>query len=147
MECDCMHSAIEHAIKNTSIFIPSQWDTVVGLARKKNPYVVVPLRFNQFSYLQKLATENFGSFKYDTDGKRVSWIKIKVLRVNNDRENIVKFNEHVMEINVEKKLKRGERRNKNIVLNQKYTTKRAISIEKKADLMSLCNSLVVPPMH
>lgn len=76
----------------------------------------------------------------------------KVLRVNNDKENIIKFkndfdNEHFMEINVEKKLKRWERRNKNIVLNTKYTEKRAISIEKKADLVSLCNSLVVPPIH
>lgn len=52
-----------------------------------------------------------------------------------------------MEINVEKKLKRGERRNKSIVLNTKYTAKRAISIEKKADLVSLCISLVVPPTH
>jgi len=152
MECDSIHSAIEHAKKNTSIFVPSQWETVVRLARKKNPYVVVPLRFNQFFDLQKLANENFGSFKYNTDGKRVSWIKIKVLRVNNDRENIIEFkydfdDEHFMEINVEKKLKRGERRNKNIVFSPKYTAKRAISIEKKADLMLLCNSLVVPPIH
>lgn len=69
MECDCMHSAIEHAKMYTSIFVPSQWDTVIRLARKKNPYVVVPLRFNQFFDLQKLALEKFGSFKYDTDRK------------------------------------------------------------------------------
>ena len=57
-----MHSAIEHAKKNTSIFVANQWDTLVRLARKKNHCVVVPLRFNQFFDLEKLATENFGSF-------------------------------------------------------------------------------------
>lgn len=113
-------------------------------------HVVVPLRFNQFFDLQKLDTENFGSFKYNKDGERVSWIKIIVLRVNNDKENIIKFkydfdDEHFMEINVKRNWS-VERRNKNIVLIPKYTEKRAISIEKKADLISLCNSLVVPPI-
>ena len=152
MECDSMHSAIEHAKKKTSIFVPSQWDTVVRLARKKNPYVVVPLRFNQFFDLKKLANENFGSFKYTTDGKRVNWIKIKILQVDRDRDNIIKFkytfdDDNFMEINVEKKLKRRERRNKNILLQPKYTEKRKISTEKKADLLSLCTSFAIPPIH
>lgn len=48
MECDSMHSTIEQAKKRTSIFIPSQWDTIITMARKKKPYIVVPLRFNNF---------------------------------------------------------------------------------------------------
>lgn len=52
-----------------------------------------------------------------------------------------------MEINVEKKLMRGVRLDKLILLNQKYTEKRAISTEKKAVLLSLCTSLDIPPMH
>ena len=35
MECDSMHSTIEQAKKRTSIFIPSQWDTIITMARKK----------------------------------------------------------------------------------------------------------------
>jgi hypothetical protein len=65
-----------------------------------------------------------------------------VLRVNNDRENIIKS-----KYDFDDKLKRGERRNKHIVFSPKYTEKRTIYIEKKADLMSLCKSLVVPPIH
>jgi hypothetical protein len=43
------------------------------MARKKHPYIVVPLRFNQFYDLQKVAKENYGSFKQTTDGERVNW--------------------------------------------------------------------------
>ena len=134
------------AKKNTSIFVPNQWKTIVRLARTKNPYVVVHLRFNQFFDLQKLITENFGSFKYNTDGKRVSWIKIKVLRVNNDRDNQVQipFWRRPFYGNqcwTENKA-RGTSTQK-YVLSPKYTERRAISIVKKADLMSLCNSRVL----
>ncbi|KAJ8319696.1 hypothetical protein KUTeg_002739 [Tegillarca granosa] len=38
MEVDSMHAAIEAAKKNTEIYVPSQWDTVVRLARKRKPY-------------------------------------------------------------------------------------------------------------
>lgn len=62
MDCESMHSAIEQ--KKITIFISSQWDTVVRLARKKNSYVVVPLRLNQF--FDTLATYNFGSFNVST---------------------------------------------------------------------------------
>jgi hypothetical protein len=65
MDCESMHSAIEQAKKKrTTIFISSQWDTVVRLARKKNSYVVGPLRLNKF--FDTLATYNFGSFNVST---------------------------------------------------------------------------------
>ena len=42
MECDSMHSAVEHAKKSTPIYTPYQWDTVLRQARRRNPYTVVP---------------------------------------------------------------------------------------------------------
>jgi len=35
MEADSIHSAIERAKKNSQIYNPSQWDTVVAMARIK----------------------------------------------------------------------------------------------------------------
>ena len=75
-----MHAAIEHANRRTTIYTQSQWDTVVHVARKTTSYTVVPLRFNQFYDLHKLTKENYGNFKVATDGTRVNWTKIKVLR-------------------------------------------------------------------
>jgi hypothetical protein len=34
-----MHSAIEFAKRKTEICVPQQWATVVGMARRKDPYI------------------------------------------------------------------------------------------------------------
>ena len=46
MEADSMHSAIEQAKKCTSIFVPSQWATVISMARKRHPYIGTPLKYD-----------------------------------------------------------------------------------------------------
>lgn len=46
MENDSIHSAEDYAKKNTKIFVPDQWDTIVSMARKRNPYVVIPLKYS-----------------------------------------------------------------------------------------------------
>jgi hypothetical protein len=45
MECDSVHPAIEFAKKKTEIYIPSQCTTIIRMARRKNPYYVVPLQY------------------------------------------------------------------------------------------------------
>lgn len=48
MECDSMHAAIEYAKRKTNVFIPSQWDTIIHMARRTNPYIVLPLKYWDF---------------------------------------------------------------------------------------------------
>jgi hypothetical protein len=45
------------AKKNTSINVPSEWDTIIQMARKKNPYRVIPLRFTDFLDFKKCVKE------------------------------------------------------------------------------------------
>jgi hypothetical protein len=45
MEYDSVHSTIETAKKKTSVYIPSQWSTLVSLARRSNPYIAIPLKY------------------------------------------------------------------------------------------------------
>jgi len=52
MECDSMHSAIEFAQKNSSVFCVSAWKTIFEVARRKNPYEVHQLSHIDFSWLQ-----------------------------------------------------------------------------------------------
>jgi hypothetical protein len=40
-----VHSAIEFSKKKTEIYIPSQWATIIRMTRRKNPYYVVPLQY------------------------------------------------------------------------------------------------------
>ena len=79
-----MHSAIEHAKKGTSIYHPVQWDTVVHMARRNKPYVVVPMKFDSFKDLKGFTKEEYSGMKTDTDGKKVNWMKIKVIRVTKE---------------------------------------------------------------
>ena len=52
MEADSIHSEVDKAKKGTKIFHPSQWDTVLSKARKKNPYIVIPLSYRDFKDLK-----------------------------------------------------------------------------------------------
>jgi hypothetical protein len=48
MECDSINSAVERAKKSMSVFLPSHWDTVIRMARRKKPYTVIPLKCSDF---------------------------------------------------------------------------------------------------
>lgn len=48
MKSDSVHAAIEVAKKRTKVYLPSQWETVVNFARRQNPYLVVPMKYNDF---------------------------------------------------------------------------------------------------
>ena len=80
MEADSMHSAIEQAKKCTSIFVPSQWATVITMARKRDPYIVIPLKYDQFKDLKKLRRDQCNNMKVDVNGKSVNWLKVKLLQ-------------------------------------------------------------------
>ena len=45
MKADFIHSFIERAKRSTKVYHPSQWDTVVSMARTRNPYIVIPLNY------------------------------------------------------------------------------------------------------
>jgi hypothetical protein len=43
MGCDSMHYAIEFAKRKTEIVVPQHWETVVRMAKGKDPYLIVSL--------------------------------------------------------------------------------------------------------
>lgn len=54
MESDAIHSSIEHAKKNTSVHVPSNWNTVILTARQKKPYIIVPVN-TETSWISSLS--------------------------------------------------------------------------------------------
>ncbi|MCG8049000.1 MAG: hypothetical protein N0E48_25925 [Candidatus Thiodiazotropha endolucinida] len=150
MECDSMHSSIEHAKKRTSIFVPDQWDTVIHMARRNKPYVVIPLRFNNFFDLKMHTQNNYKNFKTDVEGNKVNWLKVKVLKVSKEMpdEIHVKYEYHEKEfkrLKVAKSVRGRPTQDKN--LPRKYKSKLPISLAKKRDLLDLCDSLVIPEIY
>lgn len=150
MEVDSMHAACEHAKRYTNIYVPSQWDTILQMARRTQPYFVVPLKFWDFKDFKKLANDNYNvNFKTDIAGNRISWLDIKWLRVRRNAPDTIyfktSFEEDFRAIIVRKVSTRTSRgKTTNIELSTKYTEKIPISAAKQKDLLSLCKDLTIP---
>jgi hypothetical protein len=56
MECDSIRSAIEFAKKKTQIFVPGQWDTVITMARRRDTYMVIPMKHTDFLDYRSMKT-------------------------------------------------------------------------------------------
>jgi hypothetical protein len=55
-----MHYAIEFAKRKTEIFVPQQWATV-RMARRKDPYLIVPLIYGDIYDFKDLAKTSMTS--------------------------------------------------------------------------------------
>ena len=91
MECDSMHSAIEHAKKSTNIFIPCQWDTVIHMARRNKPYIVVPLKYSDILDLKTLGEKTCRNTKKTKTGGTINWLKIKWIRYEKAHPNEIRI--------------------------------------------------------
>ena len=149
MESDSIHAAIETAKKNTRIYVPSQWDTVIAMARKKNPYRVIPMSFSSFKDIKDLKSTNYNSVKIDQNGDKVNWLKIKWIKVTKDHPENVFVNSTFEEANFQQlKFCRISRKKnlstKHFELKPLYQSKIPISKAKTADLLALCTKGIIP---
>ena len=55
MECDSMHSTIEHALRGKDINVPDDYVNIIKTARRRQPYIV--------NYLDHINFKNFDSIK------------------------------------------------------------------------------------
>lgn len=151
MECDSMHSAVEHAKKNTPIYTPYQWDTVLRQARRRNPYTVVPVRHGDMKDYKKVKQDRQKNVKLTTEGKKVIWNKIKWMRYMKSEPGscFIKydFEEEFQEIKVygTKRGRAAEADTAKGGIPRKYKSKLPISAAKKKDLMQMCRTGVIPP--
>lgn len=143
MESDSIHAAIDHAKKNSKVYIPQQWETVISLARRRNPYKVIPVKkFYDFKAVCKCITNT----KMDTDGQKVNWLNIKWLQVNKSEPEVIKvkhsFSDEFSTLRV-LSTRRGRTQFPS-ELSTLYEAALPISSDKKQDLVSLCRQGVIP---
>ncbi|CAC5366360.1 unnamed protein product [Mytilus coruscus] len=147
MECDSMHSAIEFAKKKTEIYVPQQWATMVRMARRKDPYMVVPLKFRDIYNFKELTKKTMKYRKDDITGEKVNWLHIKWLRYTKAYPDSIQFKNDFDKdfriLKVSATSKRGRQTGDN-VLPKKYTSRQQISAAKKKDLVSLCKKGIIP---
>lgn len=71
MECD---SVQENVKKKNSIYVPSQWITLIFNARKRNPYVTIPLKYDHVTDFKSFVQKQSLNFQTTTTGEKVNWL-------------------------------------------------------------------------
>jgi len=83
-----MHSSIEFAHKKRSVFCVSAWKTIFEIGRRKNPYRVHQQSFSDFVDCKALSDQLIKTRSRNDRGETVNWLKIKVLRFEEDSHQI-----------------------------------------------------------
>ena len=134
MEVDSVHATIERAARHA----PSQYGTIVQLARKENPYVVHTVDTSFFRDFTSPC-----SLKKSTDGQLIKWMKIKRFIYMNDKiEYCYEYEGETSEI-VFENARRSARNRHAQEVPQLYTAPPAISEAKYKDLLSLCKTGII----
>ena len=152
MECDSVHSTIERAKKRTSVYVPCQWGTLVTYARKTHPYIAVPLKYDHILDWKQFADEHCENLKTATTGEKVNWLKVRWIQVKQTSQKSLFVNytfdqNEFMEIKTEAAVitrRKGKKSNWPDHLNLCYEKKLPISVQKKSDLISLCQKEIIP---
>lgn len=145
--CDSMHSCIERQCKRSlnsaPIYTPSQFAGIVGAAKKTGiSYVVKELHYTDFYDFKKLA--GVFNFTFNTEKKKVEWLKINVLiMVVRSQPNVFFYKtwkqEGFFEIHLKTVKSRGRKYYSTSKLDAMYVSKPGISSEQKNDFMWLLN--------
>ena len=141
-----MHSATEHAKKGTSIYHPDQWDTVIHMARRNKPYVVVPMRYNNFKDLKSFTKEEYSGMKTDTEGNNVNLMRIKVIYIVKESPDEIQIKESFTDQqfrSIRIRQTRGRPPDTPKAIPNKYDSRLPITTRKKKD----CDSLIIPDRY
>lgn len=154
MECDSVHSTIEGAKKITPVYVPSQWCTLIAMARKNKPYVAIPMKFSHIIDFKDFVKKHCPNLKNSTTGQRINWLKVKWIQVRKECPRSVFVNytfnpEEFLEINIQTHGKRKQQKSvkwprNDSDLNMCYQSKLPISLKKRNDLLNLCNKEIIP---
>jgi hypothetical protein len=60
------------AKRKTEIFVPQQWATVVPMARRKDPYLIVSLKYGDIYDFKDLVKTSMKFRKEDTKGGKIN---------------------------------------------------------------------------
>ncbi|XP_022823697.1 uncharacterized protein LOC111362445 isoform X3 [Spodoptera litura] len=157
-EGDSVHSTIEREktriLKNGSIFVPTQWKSVIQCAKKcGTPYEVHELDFSDILDLKDLVTQFGKNFTVNNDGDRVVWNEIKKIYMQASSPYLVFYNDtyepnSTMKcLNVRNRTRGRSAANVELHLRNKYHQRPKISNLKKKDLLALCDSNVIPRVY
>ena len=156
MEVDSIHASIELAKKGVKVYVPHEWQTVIHMARRRNPCVVLPMDFMQFQDIKPFPKSNGLNMQKTIQGEKVHWLKIKHIQVNKGSDEILfRYNYHDDFKAICVIPRRNKRRSTPVTTAtlvevqhpQLYLHVLPISEAKKRDLISLCTKGVIPEIY
>ena len=143
-ENDSVHSTVESAAKNVTIYTPEQWYSTVRMARRRQPYDVKQMKGSDcfdFKDLSKCLT----NFNTDYDGEKVKWMEARLFQIRADDPNALylkyAFDSGFVHVDL---LRHSRRSTPNPDLVHLYTGPLSISAAKYKDLQILCTSGLIP---
>lgn len=98
-EGDSAHSVISNAIKRAGpLYIPSQLNPTIKLARRKHPYSISELNYNDFLNFKEMAhSMRVLSVRKDNLSETVNWKQIREIKVIKSELNKIFFkNSHFL---------------------------------------------------
>ncbi len=141
-EGDSVHSTISTALKGSGdVFVPEELVPIFRLARRKRPYIVRPLQFDDFLDFKSMSTDLNVLNTRDTDKENVNWTKVMEFRVMKTEPDTIFFKtSHTQESYKTLSLKRQQNQYLKTEKVSKLNVKPVeISLDKIRDLQSLCH--------
>lgn len=142
-EGDSAHSAISSALSIAGdIFVPSQLQPVINLARRKQPYKVISMNYDDFKDFKTLSTDlRVLSVRETGSGSKINWTNVMEIMVEKSSPmNIFFKNSHLQSEFDSICLKRLKVNNINsFELRNLNKEPNKISLQKYNDLVSLCS--------
>ena len=90
MPADSTHATIETFIRKRTITAPSEWPTVIRLARvEPEQYIVKPMSYDSFLEWKSLQSNMTPKTLKDTAGAAVRWKDIRRVRFNKQSKDII----------------------------------------------------------
>lgn len=96
LQVDSMHSAIECAKKNVSVYTINDWINIMLMARsnrgrnkKSIKYIVKKFLYSDFVDLKSLSENIIQNRTKDDKNEQVKWLKLKVLRYEKNSPGII----------------------------------------------------------
>ena len=86
-ENDSIHSVVESASRNISVYTTPQWAATVRHARPKQPYIVKEMSVEDFYDFKSMSTE-LKNFETNVDNDKVYWNSFKTLMFSESSPNV-----------------------------------------------------------
>lgn len=142
-EGDCVHSVIERASAQKTIYTPEEWKVLIGWAKTTDkPYQVRDVtQEDVFDFKELLGNKNWTK---NSTGQSVAWSKIREVVIEDSNNIFYKYSldDDAMTLVIGKKTR--NRGDANIILKKAHSQPIPLSNEKFKDLKSLVESGIIP---